>query len=192
MVDPWSDSHGLCDWSSGLLGPQVSVRGPCGARAAASLLSGAVQQPGQVRRGVWVPGSGGLLMGKFSGGSEPPDSASVGSWSSGQTPGLGGPMAGGRPGFSLGRAPAALSGHRQLPCPLWAPVPVFLLLGCSGGPESTCGWVRLLWGLSFGGTCSVRSSHFTDGKLRHWDASLLLWLRDFTHAFVCSLPHLRC
>lgn len=35
-----------------------------------------------------MPGSGGLLMGKFSGGSEPPGSASVGSWSSGQTPGL--------------------------------------------------------------------------------------------------------
>ena len=49
VVDAWGDSHGLCDWSSGLLGPQVSVRGPCGARAAPSLLSGAVQQPGQVR-----------------------------------------------------------------------------------------------------------------------------------------------
>ena len=49
VVDAWGDSHGLCDWSSGLLGPQVSVRGPCGAWAAPSLLSGAVQQPGQVR-----------------------------------------------------------------------------------------------------------------------------------------------
>lgn len=31
VVHPWSDSHGLCDWSPGLLGPQVFVRGPCGA-----------------------------------------------------------------------------------------------------------------------------------------------------------------
>lgn len=25
VVNPWSDSHGLCDWSCGLLGPQLSV-----------------------------------------------------------------------------------------------------------------------------------------------------------------------
>lgn len=57
VVDPWSDSHGLRDRSSGLLDPQVSVRGPCGPRATASLLSGAMQQPGQVR-GLWVSRSG--------------------------------------------------------------------------------------------------------------------------------------
>lgn len=42
VVDPWSDSPGLCDWSAGLLGPQVSVRGPCGAWTAASLLPAAM------------------------------------------------------------------------------------------------------------------------------------------------------
>ncbi|XP_058561358.1 protein spinster homolog 3 isoform X2 [Neofelis nebulosa] len=47
VVHPWGDCHRLCDWSSGLLGPQISVRGPCGAWTAASLPPGAVQQPGQ-------------------------------------------------------------------------------------------------------------------------------------------------
>ncbi|XP_047687939.1 protein spinster homolog 3 isoform X11 [Prionailurus viverrinus] len=47
VVHPWGDCHRLCDWSSGLLGPQISVRGPCGAWTAAPLPPGAVQQPGQ-------------------------------------------------------------------------------------------------------------------------------------------------
>jgi hypothetical protein len=42
VVDTWSDSYGFCDWSPGLLGTQVSVRGPCGAWAATSLLPGAM------------------------------------------------------------------------------------------------------------------------------------------------------
>lgn len=46
--------------------------------------------------------------------------------------------------------------------------------------------------LSFRGTHSVRSFHFTDGKLRHGEASSLTWLRDFTHVFIYSLPHFRC
>uniref|UniRef100_A0A667HZX7 SPNS lysolipid transporter 2, sphingosine-1-phosphate n=1 Tax=Lynx canadensis TaxID=61383 RepID=A0A667HZX7_LYNCA len=47
VVHPWGDCHRLCDWSSGLLGPQISVRGPCGAWTAAPLPPGAVRQPGQ-------------------------------------------------------------------------------------------------------------------------------------------------
>lgn len=57
VVDPRGDSHGLCDGCPWLLDAQVPVRSPRGPRAAASLLPGAVRQPGQVRvfsRAAWA------------------------------------------------------------------------------------------------------------------------------------------
>ena len=55
-----------------------------------------------------------------------------------QTQSLGGHQDSGLTGLVLAQAELLLlSGHRPLPCPLWAPVPVFSLLGHCEGPEGT-------------------------------------------------------